>query len=151
MNVLKGNSMKNSFKDGQKEVDKNEIICDKNRRQKVGNILRIDEYSRQSLNAASTIGLDCQITTRKSRRTLQSSRQSRHVNYACGETENLHRKTAELRLLSLRSDSSSSLPQSLDLPGQSAIFLRRRNLTRVYSSVTLSRQKAGFFLFSYTR
>ena len=54
-NVLKGNLMKDSFKDGRKEVDKNESICDKNRRQKAGNILRIGEYSRQSLNKASTI------------------------------------------------------------------------------------------------
>ena len=63
----------------------------------------------------------------------------------CGETENLHRKTVELCLLSLRFDYSSSLPQSFNLPGQSAIFLRRRNLTRVYLSVTLSRQKSRFF------
>ena len=37
--------------------------------------------------------------------------------------------------------------KSFDLPGQSAIFLRRRNLTRVYLSVTLLRLKSRFFPF----
>ena len=59
----------------------------------------------------------------------------------------LLRKTVELRLLAWRFDFSPSLLKSLDLPGQSAIFLRRRNLTRVYSSVTLSRLKSRFFPF----
>ena len=96
-NVLKGNSMKDSFKDGRKEVDKNESICDKNRRQKAGNILRIGEYSRQSLNKASTIGLDRQISTRKSWRTLQSPRQSRHVNYARTTSRHVKNETENVR------------------------------------------------------
>ena len=56
-------------------------------------------------------------------------------------------KTVEPRRLSLRFDFSPSLLKSFDLPGQSAIFPRRRNLTRVYLSVTLSRLKSRFFPF----
>ena len=59
----------------------------------------------------------------------------------------LLRKTVELRLLAWRFDFSLSLLKSLDLPGQSAILLYRRNLTRSYSFLTLSRLKAGSFSF----
>ena len=59
----------------------------------------------------------------------------------------LLRKTVELRLLAWRFDFSPSLLKSLDLPGQSAIFLYRRNLTRGYSLITLSRLKSRFFPF----
>ena len=59
----------------------------------------------------------------------------------------LLRKTLGLRLLAWRFDFSLSLLKSLDLPGQSAIFLYRRNLTRGYSLITLSRPKSRFFPF----
>ena len=62
-----------------------------------GNILRIGEYSRQSLNKASTIGLDRQISTRKSWRTLQSPRQSRHVNYARTTSRHVKNETENVR------------------------------------------------------
>ena len=57
------------------------------------------------------------------------------------------RKTVELCLLAWRFDFSPCILKSLDLPRQSAIFLYRRNLTRGYSLITLSRLKSRFFPF----
>ena len=55
-------------------------------------------------------------------------------------------KDTRARMLAWRFDFSLLLLKSLDLPKQSAILLDRRNLTRSYSILTLSRQSRFFFI-----
>ena len=64
----------------------------------------------------------------------------------CGETEKLHREAVELHVRSSRFDYSSSLSQSLNLPGHSAIFIRRRNIARVLFFSNCTAAKSRFFL-----